>query len=374
MASPESNKEIARFLDAVGIIMITSGFEWIVFVDHPSPIVVGGFWLGGTAVFFTGVFWERAQSYIPKQVVQSLEAVASDIRYWLAFVLIAWLSLFLTVVQKTRVGTTLSTINDSIGAIRGDIKQIRADFDCYVKPRRLKPDQISKIAIYLLAHDSHEITVKVVADDGEASQFSADLSQALRQGGWTVVPGQVDSYPCLGMSQLNAGNAQIPTNCLNPGNGVLCTQVLASGTVEPTPIPLMCSRVADKGATPEGGTAPCAQSPCFVALGTGNAYFTWQEANYPIPVSEGLSTRFVETQEHAQAQPDPKHPDAQALLQEAFRLAEIQLDGGSGGGSGINITKDSLSIIVGRRRRDSYGPGCFKTITKTEIVPAGSDE
>ena len=171
---------------------------------------------------------------------------------------------------------------------------------------------------------------------------------------------------------LNAGQAQIPSYCLTPGDGVLCTQVLASGNTQPTPIPLTCSRVADKGSTPEGGTTPCVEVPCFAAKEIGNSYFTWQGAHYPTLVQEGLTYRFMQTREQAQAQPDSKHPSALTLLTDALRLADVQTDGGSsgsGGGSG-----GSLTMIIGHRHRDGDGPGCFKTITKTERVPAGSDD
>jgi hypothetical protein len=41
------------------------------------------------------------------------------------------------------------------------------------------------------------------------------------------------------------------------------------------------------------------------------------------------------------------------LLQEAFGLAGVRLDS-VGGGSGINVMQDSLTINVGVPRKDSY--------------------
>jgi hypothetical protein len=366
----EEDKGVARFLETFGGIMIGAGFEWLIFIEHPSAVVVSGFIGGGIGVFFAGIYWEWVKQQIPTAVTESIERVASDIRYWMAFVLVAWLSLlFLSVVQKLRVNDTLLSINENVGALRADVKQMRADFNCYVKPRRLKAEQISAIAKYLSAHDPQEVTLKVVSNDNEASEFSSDIGQALRQGGWTIVNSQLDPNPCLGSNVLNAGQIEVPSYCLTPGSGVLCTQILANGNAEPTPIPLTCSRVADKGLTPEGGTTPCAQWPCFAAKGIGNANFTWQQANYPILAQEGWMTNFVQTQAHAQAQSDPKHPDSLALLTEAFRLANVQSEGG-GSGSGSNITKDSLSIMIGHRRRDGYGLGCPQTIIKEETVPA----
>jgi hypothetical protein len=381
MASPEANKAVARFLDAVGIAMIAAGFEWLIFVDHPSPIVVGGFWLGGSAVFFAGAFWERAQSYVPERVIQSLEVVASDVRYWLAFVLVAWLSLlFLTTVQKMRVNDTLSAINENIGSLRADMKQIHADFNCYVKPRHLKPEQIKAVAQYLSTHEPHEISLKVVANDGEASAFSSDLATAFQQGGWTIISDNIDSNPCIGGSELRGGFAQVSVYCLSPSTsvGVLCTQQptansnsLGAPAASPTPAApsLLCSRVAEKGVIPEGGTGPCSPWACFTAKGAGDGLFTWQQVATPAQQTEGLQTQFMQTREHSQTPEDPKHPNAQTLLTEVFRLANVQSDGGSSGGGG-NIAKDSLSIVIGHRRRDGQGQGCPQTIIKEETVPA----
>jgi hypothetical protein len=367
----EEDKGVARFLETFGGIMIGAGFEWLIFIEHPSAVVVSGFIGGGILVFFAGIYWEWVKQHIPTAVTESVEKVASDIRYWMAFVLVAWLSLlFLSAVQKLRVNDTLLSINENVGALRADMKQMRADFNCYVKPRRLRAEQISAIAKYLSAHDPQEVTIKVVSNDNEAGEFSSDIGQALRQGGWTVVMSQLGSDPCVGVSFLSAGQAEIPSYCLTSGNGVLCTQVLANGNPQPTPAPLVCSRVAEKGSTPEGGTTPCAQFPCFAVKGVGNATFTWQQASLPIPTQEGWTTIFLRA--HWQDPPDPKHPDSQTLLTEAFRSANVQMEGGSGGG-GNSITKDSLSIIIGHRRRDGYGPGCPQTRMTVETVPAPVD-
>jgi hypothetical protein len=318
----------------------------------------------GLPFLFAAYYWKsHIQPWIGPQFSHSIESVAFDFRYWIGLVFAVTIGCWLFAFFLTQSDHKL------IRSQGAQVASLRADFNCYLKPRRLKAEQISKIASYLSAHEPHEITVKVISNDSEASQFSSDIGQALRQGGWTVVGSQLDSNPCLGISVLNAGQAQIPMYCLIPGSGVLCTQVLANGNTEPTPVPLICSRVAVKGAMPEGGTTPCAQWPCFVAKGIGNSNFTWQQASSPMQVQEGLSTNFMQTQEHSQTQLDPKHPNSLALLTEAFNLANVQLDGGSSGGGG-GITKDSLSIVIGRRRRDGYGTGCPQTIIKEETVPA----
>lgn len=68
-------------------------------------------------------------------------------------------------------------------------------------------------------------------------------------------------------------------------------------------------------------------------------------------VQEGISTNFQQTQAHAQAPPDPKNPKPDQLLLEAFKIARVRLSG-SGGGSGIGVTEDILTISIGHRRMD----------------------
>ena len=73
--------------------------------------------------------------------------------------------------------------------------------------------------------------------------------------------------------------------------------------------------------------------------------------------SQSLSIDFRQTPEHSQVQSDFKHPKADLLLQEAFGLAGVRLDGVSSGSS-PKSTEDVMTIIVGHRRRDSYVQPC----------------
>lgn len=74
---------------------------------------------------------------------------------------------------------------------------------------------------------------------------------------------------------------------------------------------------------------------------------------YADDVPEGLTINFIQTIEHAQRPNDPRNPNATLLLQEAFGLAGVHIYG-TGGGSGINVTQDSLTISIGLPRKDSY--------------------
>ena len=69
--------------------------------------------------------------------------------------------------------------------------------------------------------------------------------------------------------------------------------------------------------------------------------------------SEGTHLNFTQTQESAQQKPDAKHPKPDVLLQQALKQADVEIEG-SGGQSGVAISKNSLSLTVGHRRHDRY--------------------
>jgi hypothetical protein len=68
-------------------------------------------------------------------------------------------------------------------------------------------------------------------------------------------------------------------------------------------------------------------------------------------IPEGVCSNFMRTISNSQKQPNPKQPNAEELLIEAFRQARIQLNQRSGG-SGQGISNDSLTLTIGRRRVD----------------------
>jgi hypothetical protein len=65
-------------------------------------------------------------------------------------------------------------------------------------------------------------------------------------------------------------------------------------------------------------------------------------------VREGLCLQYTETQESSQKRPDPKHPKPMEVLQKAFQLAHVAVNG-TGGGSG---PADTMAISIGHRRMD----------------------
>ena len=73
---------------------------------------------------------------------------------------------------------------------------------------------------------------------------------------------------------------------------------------------------------------------------------------YADDVPEGVSIDFTVTIEHAPKY-DQRNPNPGMLLEEAFGLAGVHLNGVSGGAV-ASITEDRLVISIGRRRMDSF--------------------
>jgi hypothetical protein len=132
-----------------------------------------------------------------------------------------------------------------------------------VLPRRLTPDQKKIISNFLKQFESFEVSFQVLRNE-EASQFSQDLQDAIRKGGWTILPTSVKEV-----------------------------------------------------------------------------------------TQEGLNIRFTQTTEHAQRARQPADVNPDRLLLLAFGMAGVRVNG-TGGGNGVGVTKDSLEVQIGPRRRDTY--------------------
>jgi hypothetical protein len=70
----------------------------------------------------------------------------------------------------------------------------------------------------------------------------------------------------------------------------------------------------------------------------------------PKVIQSGLSIDFIQTPENNQIQATTNNPKVNLLLRMALGNAGVAVDG-MGGGSGIAVTHDSLTIRVGRRRQ-----------------------
>jgi hypothetical protein len=364
---------VPALLAAIGLGLFETGLAIPAIAAAESQLTFSKT-VAGAAIAILGLsfasaayFWKSTLGpWIGPRFNRSIESVALDFRYWLGFVCLIFAVSFVVIFLETK-GDHATIVSQA-----SEIAKLHADINCYAKPRRLKPEQISKIASYLSAHEPQEVTFNIVSNDNEAGSYGVDMYSALSKGGWKILGINyvgAENFPCHGVSSLKAGLVQVTASCLTLGSGMLCTGQPTSG--DTNPVPLNCSQVVAQGDTPAApGASVCVKGPCFAATGHGDANFTWQQSTYLPGTQEGLQTNFTQTQEHTQAQEDPKHPNTEALLREAFRLANVQIDGGTGGESGVNVKKDSLSITIGHRRRDGYGPGCPQTIMKQETVPA----
>jgi hypothetical protein len=326
-----------------------------------SVIVV----LAGVSLSVFGYVWPPSRAEVRDLFAPLLRPIANDFRYWLAMIVLLWVTTLFPVIRAKQITSLDEKIGETRNGLAKDIGVVRANLNCWAKPRRLTPDQISKISAYLSAHDPQEVTFNIVKDDNEASNYRSDFDMALRQGGWTVAGyNYIDSNSlCIGGEQLTGGVAQVESYCLQPGYGVLCTP-RPEGAANPNS--LSCSGVVAAGHSPIQGAPRSTHAPCFMAVGSNASTFTWSQSA-PVQVPEGLGVSYFQTQAHMQVPPDSKHPKANELLLEAFRLANVQPESTSGGGA---EDKDSLSITIGRRRHDGIGPGCPQTIMKEETVPA----
>lgn len=94
--------------------------------------------------------------------------------------------------SNTRVTTNimfvlLIALGSWMWVISGRVSSVRDDVSCFVMPRHLADEQISKIAEYLSKHEPSEISLYQVEGDEEAGSYRADFYKALKDGGWKIL-------------------------------------------------------------------------------------------------------------------------------------------------------------------------------------------
>lgn len=80
---------------------------------------------------------------------------------------------------------------------------------------------------------------------------------------------------------------------------------------------------------------------------------TTNTVSHPSDIPEGLCILFSQTPEHIQKGIDPKNPNANELLQMAFGLAKVPVNG-MGNATAAVVTEDRLVVSIGPPRKDSY--------------------
>ena len=144
------------------------------------------------------------------------------------------------------------------------VSSIRSDVNCFVMPRSLTGEQISRMGEFLSKSDPHEIIMNQVENDDEAGSYRGDFYKAFQEGGWTIASVNV--------------------------------------------VPL---------------------------------------------VHQDISLHYSEPLQTPPPREDPKHPIPHTIVLQAMKYADV-MNNGFGSESSGAITKYSLSLSIGHRRRDGF--------------------
>jgi hypothetical protein len=315
MDSTNTDKPVGRFLEFLGGAMIVTGFEWLVFVDHPSWVVIVGFWGTGTIVFFAGAFWNRLKFQLPERLVTSVETVALDFRYWMALIFAVWFYMFcVSLLQRRQIVDQLDAMNNEARSFHADlsnrvevltselggkIKLLRNDLDHYAMPRQLEPDKLTAISNYLQKFPPHTIAICDDGFDTEASNYASQITSALFNGGWTI------------------------NNCPDPAED-LRKQITAAPNAPVT---------------------------------SQQLWSLWNLVSSPFPKIEGLQLEVERSSKlsdelNKQRHPDAKNPDIEVLLLDALGQGGVSIGQRGGGSLPPGANADEIATLrVGPRPR-----------------------
>ena len=142
-----------------------------------------------------------------------MSTVLYPLYWWLTF----GLSVLLVISAYRRWGTREALLAMLLVCsiyLYSSLREVRRDFDCYVKPRRLTPEQVATIAAHLLERKPpFEITIEWPGNNGEAGQYASDFIRGFREGNWLVNPDPelADKATPQGMSLNCYSNMQTQT-------------------------------------------------------------------------------------------------------------------------------------------------------------------
>jgi len=184
--------------------------------------------------------------------------------------------------------------------------KISKAFDTYIVPRRVTAEQADKLKDYLSKREPFAVSVDVVPNDQEATEYAGELFNAL-------VKTNLDINP---PNHSGPGSIRIPR--------------------------LPRPRINDVGSDGK---------PMYHDIsGYLDAHDQWLESEIDRTIAErtypdvGLS---IQTEEVGQpTNPDPKHPKPHEILQDAMRYAGIEVNGGGGS---ANKDKYSVTLRIGHR-------------------------
>ncbi len=193
------------------------------------------------------------------------------------------------------------------------IWSIRQDIERYVRPRHLEPEAMTKISAYLQKFPAHEVSICTPdPQNSETTSYSGDIFTAIYHGGWTVNPRATPDLPGYLPDLLGHGGQPIMPD------------------------------------------APVSQAQLFRSLGAALSLLV----NRLSPAQEGitLDVRTPENGGPSRKPPDPRNPDAGALLRAALEEGGIELSGGSGGSTGPGVKEEKVVLTIGHRPRTQFAP------------------
>lgn len=193
-----------------------------------------------------------------------------------------------------------------VGQMVYTVFSLRADFNKFILPRGVTAEQADKLKDYLSKREAYPVNVEVVQNDREATEYASQLFNALRQTNWDVDP---------------------------PNHG------------GPDVIHIPRLRRPEMGDLGRDGKPLYRNVDEFI-----KANNDWMESEIDRTITErmwpdlGLSIQ-VEIPGQP-VNPDPKHPTADVVLQEAMRYAGIEVNG-----SGMSADRGTykVSLRVGHR-------------------------
>lgn len=217
---------VSAFLRFIATCLLGSGIATMLrehtYTSVPAWIVI----VVGVCLFFVGYYWEKIGPRIGEKFAASATKIASDFRYWLAVIALLWAYMAVPDVITAVLGTTET---------QASIRLLKTQMEHYVLPRHLTQKKMSLIANYLNSFDSHEVVMIVASNDGEASDYSADLRTALQKAGWRIASLDYKNEVPVGLSlnfQQSMESSGKPQDPRRPTPMMLLTQAFGQFGVE----------------------------------------------------------------------------------------------------------------------------------------------
>jgi hypothetical protein len=129
-------------------------------------ITAGVAYVVAIVLFVVGLKWGSIRQRIGTRARSFFERVGNDSRYWISATLLSAFILAIT----------------GLVYVHG----IRSDLDIYVIPRTITDRQAADLREFLSQRESHDVTLRASQIDGEALEYWAQLSNAIRSANWNV--------------------------------------------------------------------------------------------------------------------------------------------------------------------------------------------